>query len=132
MLLCACHHHRFIGGAVPFYAAPGAVSGSAQVTLPKAPDSALAKASEAYLASVSDPIMVRHCKRSYFFATAPGKRPSLTPARGVFSVSSLFPALGFGAHSDAPADFETNGATAAKTFLQSQLTPAAMAERVAE
>jgi HD superfamily phosphodiesterase len=132
MLLCACHHRRFIAGATPYYATPDAVSGSAQATLPKAPDSALAKASEAYLASVSDPIVVRHCKRSYFFAHALAEKASLKPDREVLYVSCLFHDLGLEAQFDGPADFETNGAAAAKTFLQSQLTPAAMADRVAE
>jgi hypothetical protein len=134
MLLYACHCRRFVAGATPFYAAPDAVSGSAcaQAALPKVPDSALAKASEAYLASVSDPIMVRHCKRSYCFAHALAEKASLKPDREVLYVSCLFHDLGLEAKFDGPADFETNGANAAKTFLQSQLTPVTLAYRVAE
>jgi HD superfamily phosphodiesterase len=100
--------------------------------LPKAPDSELAKASEAYLASVSNPVMIRHCKRSYFFAHALAEKASLKPDREVLYVSCLFHDLGLEAQFDGPADFETNGANAAKTFLQSQLTPVTMADRVAE
>jgi HD superfamily phosphodiesterase len=133
MLFCACHRCRtFAGAAVTFAPADSGSGGGAMPTLPHVPDSALAKACDAYLASVSSPVMVRHCKRAYFFATALAEKGRLKPDREVLYVSCLFHDLGLEAQFDGPDDFETNGASAAEAFLKTQAAPQALSSAVAQ
>lgn len=133
MLSCTCQRRTLIEAAV-LHAPPDARRDAVEglPSLPRLPDSALVKASEAYLASVSSPVMVRHCIRSYYFGHALAEKASLKPDREELYIACLFHDLGLEPQFDSPGDFETAGANAARNFLTSHDASATMADRVAE
>lgn len=83
----------------------------------KFPDSAAAKAAEAYLAALSSPVMVDHCKRCFLFARALADKANAKPDLEILYVGCLFHDLGLEPIFEGPDDFELIGAREASRFL---------------
>lgn len=86
----------------------------------KLPDSGAAKAAEAYLAALSSPVMVDHCKRCFLFAQALAEKANAKPDLEILYVGCLFHDLGLEPIFEGPDDFEIIGAREASRFLRAK------------
>ena len=87
------------------------------------PDTAAAKAAEAYLGALSSSVMVDHCKRSFLFGRALAEKAKAKPDFEALYVGCLFHDLGFEPLFAGPDDFEKIGAREASRFLKAKGYP---------
>ena len=104
-----------------------AESGAKELRLPDTP---ACKAAEAYLAVLSSPVMVGHCKRTFLFGRALADKAGAKPDMEALYVGSLFHDLGLEPIFEGPGDFEVIGAREASRFLKAKGYPV-LADKVA-
>lgn len=116
-IICTCH--RDISLSAPMVDADAFTSGGTSIGVSDrlAPDTATARAAEAYLATVSSVTMIRHCKRSYRFGLALAEKAGAKPDLEALYIGCLFHDLGLETRFAGPEDFETLGAREARRYL---------------
>ncbi|NQE93653.1 HD domain-containing protein [Nocardia terpenica] len=87
------------------------------------PDSALAEAVTDLLAAAAPQVLVNHCRRTYQFGWALGKRRGWKVDRETLYICATLHDLGLTERYDGPAGFEVQGAAAAESFLIEQGCP---------
>jgi len=119
-MICACHRCAFVGALKigtklrPEIHATDAPRATRDKTLP---DTSAALAAEAYLATVSNVTMIRHCMRTYRFGSVLAEKAGAKPDLEVLYVASLLHDLGLETLFDGPEDFEWLGAREAARVL---------------
>lgn len=114
--ICACHRCTFLGALHVGAGTPA--TEPVQIGRDKRlPDTPAACAAEAFLAQVSNVVMMRHCVRTYRFGQILAEKAGARVDLETLYVASLLHDLGLETLFAGPEDFETLGARAAKRFL---------------
>ncbi|CAN5208207.1 HD domain-containing protein [soil metagenome] len=129
---CTCGCGRFLNalGFKRFGSGVSRASTGSNANELRLPDTVACKAAEAYLAALSSPAMVGHCKRTFLFGRALADKAGDKPDMEALYVGSLFHDLGLEPIFEGPDDFEVIGAREASRFLKAKGYPV-LADKVA-
>ncbi|MES2749965.1 MAG: HD domain-containing protein [Pseudomonadota bacterium] len=129
---CTCGRHGFLAalGFNGFGSRTLRAAADTYANQLRLPDTAAAKAAEAYLGALSSPVMVAHCKRTFLFGRALADKSGAKPDLEALYVGCLFHDLGLEPIFEGPDDFETIGAREASRFLKAKGYPS-LADQVA-